>query len=498
MRRSIVIVGAGPTGLSLALGLARNGVESVVLERKTALDPHSRATVILPRTIEILDQLGVADRFLEEGNRVPHIRLRNAPDGQQLTHFDFTDLTGETAHPYAIALAQDRTERILLDAVQATGLVDVRFGVEVASLSIGDDGIDVTAHQAGAHTSLAADFIVGADGAHSIVRHAMGIDLAGKTYPSRALLADIEVPAAREQADFWPTLLREAGLVVGIRFGPRIFRIVADAIDDRVDESNMDAEVDRLSRLLFAAPPTRVVWRAIYQKHQRCVPTFRRGRAMLAGDAAHLNSPAGGQGMNSSIQDAHNLAWKLGRIVTEDDADVDALLDSYAGERRGYVIEQIQPFTDRAEWFETAPSWLRALLVTVGGRITGADRTAPAMARRLSMLDTRYSRSVLLVGDDRAVGKRLPDVLGPNGKRLLAGNRDAVILHSQREAAAAALGEALSLPVIDGDLAMLAEFFGGDRYIALIRPDGIVGWATATGAPSIAACRHALGGIGMK
>ena len=123
----VLIVGAGPTGLALALGLARSGVRCIVLEQKAQLDPHSRATVILPRTLEILAQWGVIDRFVEAGNRVSHIRLRRAPKGEQIVHFDLTDLTNDTSTPFAIALPQDKTERLLLEAVAATDLVDVRF-----------------------------------------------------------------------------------------------------------------------------------------------------------------------------------------------------------------------------------------------------------------------------------------------------------------------------------------------------------------------------------
>lgn len=491
MNQSVLVVGAGPTGLSLALGLARDGVPCIVVERKADLDPHSRATVIMPRTLEILDQLQTLEPFLEQGNRVAHIRLREAPDGKQLTHFDFTALANETAHPYAIALAQDRTERILLDAVHATGLVDVRFGRSVISLAVGPNSVRASLDD-GSH--LDVDFVVGADGSHSVVREGMGVELEGKTYPTRALLADVTVEPEREQTDFWPTLVREAGLVVGIRFGPRIFRIVADAISDEVTDQNMDAEVDRLSRLLFGAPPTSVAWRAIYRKHQRCAPTFRSGRAMIAGDAAHLNSPAGGQGMNSSIQDAHNLAWKLAWAASSQDAEVDALLGSFSDERRGYVLEQIQPFTDRAEMFETAPSWLRALVVNVGGPLTGSNRSAPSMARRLSMLDTHYGSSEILSSEGRATGRRLPNVISQAGGRLLDGWRGAAIVQAQRSSEAAELGKALNLPVINGDTSALAEFFGADAYLALLRPDQIVGWAETTSArSSIDAVRTALG-----
>jgi 2-polyprenyl-6-methoxyphenol hydroxylase-like FAD-dependent oxidoreductase len=148
---------------------------------------------------------------------------------------------------------------------------------------------------------------------------------------------------------------------VGIRFGDGVFRIVADAVDASVDDRTIDEHVDRLARRLFGVPAIETLWQQV-----RCAPQFRVGRAALAGDAAHLNSPAGGQGMNSGIQDAHNLAWKLARAATDPGANVDALLDSYAEERRGYVDRVVQPTTDMMERFESAPTFLRIAAVWLG------------------------------------------------------------------------------------------------------------------------------------
>ncbi len=425
---SVLIAGAGPTGLSLALGLARSGVKSTVLEQKGQLDSHSRATVILPRTLEIFEQWSVLDRFVEAGNRVAHMRLRRAPKGDQVVHFDFTDLTNDTATPFAIALPQDRTERLLLDAVTATGLVDVRFDTKVLRFEQDARGIKLCAQSREGEYELGGDFLVGADGAHSVVRETLGLELEGKNYPTRALLADLRVPPEVDQTEFWPALLDE-GLVVGIRFGDGVFRIVADAVDMSVDDQNIDEHVDRLARRLFGVPAIETIWQRIYRKHQRCSRSFRVGRALLAGDAAHLNSPAGGQGMNSGIQDAHNLAWKLARAVTDPEANVDALLDSYAEERLGYVDRVVQPTTDMMERFESAPTFLRIALMWFGDKLLGVGDSAPAVTRRVSMLDVAYGRSALLESET-PVGSRIPDVIGGNGCRLLGDQWSAVVLHA--------------------------------------------------------------------
>lgn len=490
-RDRVLIVGAGPTGLSLALGLARSGVPSTVLEQKRQLDPHSRATVILPRTLEIFAQWGVLHRFVEAGNRVAHIRLRRAPKGEQIVHFDFTDLTNDTATPFALALPQDRTEHLLLDAVIATGMVDVRFDTRVLRFDQDARGIELRVQSPEGEHELNGDFLVGADGAHSIVRGTLGLELEGKTYPTRALLADVRVPPEVDQTEFWPALLDE-GLVVGIRFGDGIFRIVADAVDKGVDEKTIDRHVDQLTRRLFGVPATETIWQQIYQKHQRSAPRFRVGRALLAGDAAHLNSPAGGQGMNSGIGDAHNLAWKLARAANDPHADVEALLESYSQERWGYVDREVQPTTDLAERFESAPAFLRVSLVWLGDKFLSVGKSAPGIARRVSMLDVVYRRSALLASA-APVGIRIPDVIGGDGRRLLGEQWSAVVLHAGYADAARQLASALELPLIDGDVAKLTKFFGRDRFVALIRPDRIVGWLGGAGAVDIEAGAAALG-----
>ena len=488
---SVLIVGAGPTGLALALGLARSGVGSIVLEQKQQLDTHSRATVILPRTLEIFAQWGIIDRFTSAGNRVAHIRLCRAPKGEQIVHFDLTDLANDTSTPFAIALPQDKTERLLLDAVTATGLVDIRFEMKVLGFEQDAGGIKLRIQSPGGEYELHGSFLVGADGAHSVVRETLGLELEGKTYPTRAMLADIRVPPEADQTEFWPALLDE-GLVVGIRFGDGIFRIVADAVDESVDEHTIDDHVDRLARRLFGAPAVETLWRATYHKHERSAPHYRVGRVLLAGDAAHLNSPAGGQGMNSSIQDAHNLAWKLARVASHSSANVEALLDSYAEERRGYIDRVVQPTTDMMERFESAPTFLRMSIVWLGDKLLGVGKSAPGVARKVSMLDVAYGRSALLTANP-PVGSRVPDVIGGDGFRLLGDQWSALVLHAGCKDAARRLASAFALPLVDGEVAGLVKFFGRDRFVALIRPDRIVSWLGDGEGVDLDACAASLG-----
>jgi 2-polyprenyl-6-methoxyphenol hydroxylase-like FAD-dependent oxidoreductase len=459
-------------GLCVALGLARAGVRSVVFEKKTQPDPHSRATLILPRTLEIFKQWGVLDSVLATGNRVPHVRLREPHNDHQILHIDFTKLVDETATMFALAIPQDRTERILLDAVQASGLVDVRFGTELLGFEQDNTGLRLCTRAGHAET---ASYLVGADGAHSTVRGQLGVELAGKTYPTQALLADVRIDADLDRTDEWPTILNHRGIVVGIRFGNRIWRIIEQAVDARLNGQALHDHIIELAEQLFGPGSVEVIWRSTYHKHQRCAHRFRHGRVTLAGDAGHLNSPAGGQGMNSGIQDAHNLAWKLAATLTHPAADTEALLESYSEERTSLVRRRVLPMTHIVERFQTARPHRRVTLVRTLDSLFGFGHSGGALTRRFSMLDVSYKHSQLLHGRSKGLGHRVPDVLGEDGQRIYPKMPAGAILHTGDPTHLRTLAADLDLPLVNGDVAALTRFFDRDHYVALIRPDHIVG-----------------------
>lgn len=472
---------------------ARGGANNC-LGKKDRLDPHSRATVIFPRTLEAFAQWNVLEPFLNAGNKVPHVRLRYGPNGKQFAHFDFTQLIDSTEFPFALALPQNETERILLEAVAATGMSDVRFGREVVSCSQGPEKVQIGLRQNGGEETLEGKFLVGADGAHSVVRASLGFELVGKTYPTRAFLADIRVPEKSDQSDFWPALIDERGLIVGIRFGNRIFRIVEDAISDEVSEPNLDAHIGRITKRLFGDVEPEIIWKSIYHKHRRVAPDFRRENIILVGDAAHLNSPAGGQGMNSGIQDSHNLAWKLASAMNDQDAQTDTLIQSYAEERRTYIESVIETFTDMAERFQSAPIFIRVFLTRVLGRIFGINKSAPSMARRLAMLEFSYKASPLLRGNAQAVGRRVPNAILGDGKRLyskLSGG--AALLCCGANDSVKAIARETKVSIVDVDVFQLAKFFGQNKFAAVVRPDQIVGCVAAPDALDRATVMAALG-----
>ncbi len=486
----VAISGAGPVGLAVALGLARAGVHSVVFEKKTQLDQHSRATLILPRTLEIFRQWDVLDQLLATGNRVPHVRLREPDNDHEILHVNFTKLADQTAAMFALAIPQDRTERILLDAVEATGLVDVRFATELLGFEHDTTGVRLRTRTGDTETT---SYLVGADGAHSRVRGQLGVELAGKTYPTQALLADVRIDPELDRTDEWPTILNHRGIVVGIRFGDRVWRIIEQAVDDHLSGPGLHDHIVDLAQELFGPGSVEVLWRNIYHKHERCAPRFRHGRITLAGDAGHLNSPAGGQGMNSGIQDAHNLAWKLAAAVTNPAADAEALLESYSEERTSLIGRRVQPVTDLAERFQTARPHRRVALVRTLDALFGLGQSAGAMTHRFSMLDVPYEQSRLLHGRNKGLGDRVPDVLTDDGERIYPKMPAGAILWAGDQTHPRALAADLGLPLVNGDVAALTRFFDRDHYVALIRPDHIVGAIADPTKPDHAQFAAALG-----
>ena len=489
----VAISGAGPVGLAVALGLARTGIRSVIIEKKTHLDPHSRATLILPRTLEIFQQWGVLDELLATGNQVPHVRLREPDHDHQILHVNFTKLADETASMFALALPQDRTERLLLDAVEATGLVDVRFATEL--LGFEQDTTDVRLRTRTGHTETTqtTSYLVGADGAHSRVRGQLGVELAGKTYPTQALLADVRIDPALDRTDEWPTILNHRGIVVAIRFGNRVWRIIEQAVDERLNGPALDEHIVTLAQHLFGPGSVEILWHSVYHKHERRAHRFRYGRITLAGDAGHLNSPAGGQGMNSGIQDAHNLVWKLAAAAAHPAADSDALLESYSEERTSLIRRHVQPATDLAERFQTARPHRRVALVRTLDTLFGFGQSAGAMTRRFSMLDVHYEQSQLLHGRNNALGRRVPDAVAQDGERIYPKMPNGALLYTGDPTQPRALAKELDLPLVEGDIAALTRFFDRDRYLALIRPDHIVGAIVDPTKPDHAQFTMALG-----
>jgi len=333
----VLIVGAGPTGLPLGASLRKRGVEVVVIDRAAEMAGTSRAAVIHARTLELLGGLGVADELVSSGSIVPRFTVRDGD--RSLITIDFDDLP--TDHPYTLMLPQGETEAILRARLKQLG-AEVYQSCELASLQQDADGVKATLTDGRA---IHADYVVGADGMHSTVREHAGIGFTGAAYADSFVLADVrldwDLSAAEVMLYFAP-----AGLVVIAPLPGGRHRIVAtvDEAPEIPDRAFIQAILDERGPKRRPARVDDVLWSSRFRVHHRLADRYREGRLFLAGDAAHVHSPAGGQGMNTGIQDAIALAECLGDVLRGDAAE--DTLDHYEAERRP-VAARVVRLTDR-------------------------------------------------------------------------------------------------------------------------------------------------------
>src|ERR1700730_127446 len=384
----VLIVGGGPVALSLALGLARHGVRSLLFEAKSELDPHSRALGILPRTLEIFRTWGIYERFISEGTLLSKVDFWIVGRDKPVLQLDFSVFARLSAVPGVLVLPQNRTEALLLEAVRATGMTEILLGYQASTFRQDRDGVSVeVTGPADAAGTYRGQYLIGCDGAHSAIRRSLGWGLEGKTYPARVLLADIRLWGERDRLP-WPRLAPAQGQVLAaVRYEAEHWRIISTLEkNEGARAAGQSSALDRRVNQLFGAGSYEHLWSNIFQIHCRTSPHFRRGRVLLAGDACHINSPAGGQGMNSGIQDAHNLAWKLARVLAG--ADVESLLESYEDERREAVINNVDRYTDFLTRFGLlAPGFLEKAIGALA-RTSAQLGLISQFAPKIGMLDT--------------------------------------------------------------------------------------------------------------
>jgi 3-(3-hydroxy-phenyl)propionate hydroxylase len=381
----VLIVGAGPVGLTLAWALHGAGVPVRVFEGEAAIPDELRASTFHPPTLDMFDASGVTAELVAAGRVTPEWQVRMHETGERVV-FDLSVLRGDTGHPYRLQCRQARLCEALLRRLPAD---TVRFSSQVEAAGQEDGRAWVQTRAAMGAARVEGAFVVGCDGARSVVRESMGSRLEGKTYPEHTVLATTRLPF-EEHIDglsgvnyVW----ERRGTVSLLRL-PELWRVSLHPRAGETPEAALedDAIASRIAALVPGADPHPIEEKRIYRIHRRIASSYQRGRLALAGDAAHLNSPKGGMGMNGGIHDALDLADTLARAMDGGDAEV--LLAGYERRRRPVAAEEIlaQADANRARMNETDPARRSERLAELRA-ISSDPSRARTFLRRSSMIE---------------------------------------------------------------------------------------------------------------
>ena len=460
----ILIVGAGPVGLFLANECARRGLRFRIVESRTSQSEFSKALAIFPRTLEIFDMAGVVGPFLEAANRVTSVAV--VTHGRTLAHMRFAP--EESPYPFIAMVPQDVTERLLVEQLRRRGGA-IEYETSFVSADQHDDYVSATLDQKGERVELNAAFVVGCDGAHSTVRHLLNLPFEGAQYDSLFMLADIQTNETLP-ADELQLCPGEFGPVAIFPMSATRRRIVA--MVEHAEGETPSLELVR--QILRQRAPEGIEarslqWSSFFRVHHRQVVTMRVGRMFIAGDAAHIHSPFGGQGMNTGLHDVWNLVWKLDLFLRG--RGNDRLLESYSAER-GPVIKHVIETTDMLTKVMGTPNkFAQALRNAV---IPMVSRLAPfqhAFVQRLSELGIAYRGSPIVEG----AGKRYFDDSLRGGAGVLS--RFLLVLGDDAGTSSAEAAKQLAAEFSD-----VVELRSGPaQNITLVRPDGYVAYSAHNG-----------------
>ena len=481
----VLVVGAGPTGLVLGAELLARGIRTRIIDKGDGMALESRAIGIHARTLEVLDMMGLAERCTERGQVVRHLRFYSS--GRCLANLDFA--RNGSRFGFLLDLPQNETERLLRARIIELGGV-IEPGAELTGLTAAGDAVSATidGHAGQTHT-ITADYVVGCDGAHSRVRHELGLTFEGHPYPQDWLLADVRLDWDLGE-DAAHAFFRPDGLpLICFPMREHRWRLTLPFAGNRSAQAPTLEEIQQLTDQRAPEPVTvsNPTWLANFRCHRRSASAYRHGRVLLAGDAVHLHSPAGGQGMNTGILDAHNLGWKLALVASG--RAPDALLDSYGVERRPVaddVLKLTHALVHYGSMSHPIKRRVRDIVVPALGRTPVIQRRA---ARRLSQVYIAYPRGPLARQDHGRIGprsgQRMPDI------KVRAGSQ-AATLHSvlrlgqhvlvvPASDSARVLDDAGLRPyrtdfnVVTGDARETPRFRNdGTVPVILVRPDGHV------------------------
>ncbi|UHG89781.1 FAD-dependent monooxygenase [Spirosoma oryzicola] len=400
LHTDVLLVGAGPTGLSLACQFLRHGVDFILIDKGEGITPYSKAIGVQARTLEIYEQIGLAKSLIEKGNIAEKAQLLE--DGKVRGEVALATVgQGQSPYPFLLLVEQSQHEQLLYTFLKQQGK-SVQWKTSLDQFSQTSEG--VTAHvttPTGDQQTITAKYLVGCDGAKSVVRHTLGLSFAGSTLERLFYVADVHIN--------WPLdhnsvriCLAKATLTAFFPLpGENRYRIVGTfpENDQQAEGTVLYEAIERQIKAdtKLALDITQVNWFSTYKVHSRRVSAFSDGRCFVAGDAAHIHTPAGGQGMNTGIQDGYNLAWKLAFVLNHQ-AD-DRLLSTY-NEERSANAKHLLETTDRMFDFGASPDWFLANLRTyvipyVAHVLLGLDVVKKAVFPLISQIGINYRSSSL-------------------------------------------------------------------------------------------------------
>lgn len=454
----VLIVGAGPTGLTAALELSRLGVAVRIVDRAAAASPESRALAVQARTLELLRVRGVGDEMLTLGNRADAAALYAG--GRRLAPIELHRMP--SAFNYILMLAQSETERLLAERMARQG-VKVERGVEVTALRDLGKCAEVTLRRSdGAEETMRASYVIAADGPHSTLRKALGLQFPGRTLPHDYVLADLHVDGdiAQNQVSIF---LAPNGFIALFPMGDGRFRVMATD-PERVSGAGEPtlAHIQRLYDRVVHIPARlhSPNWSSHFRINSRHMKSLRSGQVFFGGDAAHVHSPAGGQGMNLGIQDMVNLSWKLAMVL--DGRARTELLNTYSSERLP-VIRKLVRFTEiGTRVFNSTNPLVHAIRIRMAPKALRRNRIQNAAAAMFGQLSADYRGGVFGDGDRVPDADGLYDALDLNALTLFSDD-DAVLDVARR-----------------WDGAVSARAGRGAGWL-LVRPDGYLAAAGSAG-----------------
>jgi 2-polyprenyl-6-methoxyphenol hydroxylase-like FAD-dependent oxidoreductase len=379
MDYDVIIAGAGPVGLCLGLRLAREGKKVLIIEKNQTTHEHSRAPGIWCKTQEILADLGVIEKFEQQAITMDALRMYDVDNKKVILEVPIYEVRDITNYPRAMIIPQSKTEKILAEAVSQTEGAELKFSCELTGFTQDESSVSVQWIEEGELKSVSAQYLIGCDGAHSTVRKLLGFHLEGETYGMEIALADVQLKDDRTG----PLISTNGVIVMAMNIDTDLWRLILPHLAKQ--KISLEERTQKAMQQLFPDAKYVNVWQSEFRLHNRISTQFVKGRVALAGDAAHLNSPVGGQGMNAGIQDTEVLGAAIFKALKEDNP---AHLATYARLRKGAITKGVNSFTNT----------LTEVIFLANGKVLKWVMRVWNVLLKIPLLRKRFLRKITMLG----------------------------------------------------------------------------------------------------